>query len=335
MRPVVFPVRPATKNARRSLATVPFAALFSVTVVGCSSEDPAASSPEPGAVELRDEHSFESHSELFIDTVTTAAGGEVEACWSGVEEDLLCHPAAPVQSLFLLRISEADPQAVVARILANELSDYVDATLRHSVADGETCANLGDFLAGEEAIDIDTEYYESDQHSYLMLFSNGTSLGQGTLSMTLLKPGGSTTELAGPSGCGELQYEADLSHLTPLELPSSGPWVVDWRGLTRAGDGGEVPFSSIDRLLIGFYEGRDVAYLEENIFDIEEDPQATFWELELDGQRSADLALAEDADGERFAGFARETEGVWLLGLLCKSCQNPAPVLLTIIEPVP
>jgi hypothetical protein len=33
-----------------------------------------------------------------------------------------------------------------------------------------------------------------------------------------------------------------------------------------------------------------------------------------------------------FAGFSRN-DGIWALGLLCTTCQNPAPVVLTILEP--
>ena len=36
--------------------------------------------------------------------------------------------------------------------------------------------------------------------------------------------------------------------------------------------------------------------------------------------------------GELFTGFDRGP-GVWLLALMCSTCQNPAPILLTVLEP--
>jgi hypothetical protein len=47
---------------------------------------------------------------------------------------------------------------------------------------------------------------------------------------------------------------------------------------------------------------------------------------------SANLADAKDANGNAFSGFT-STSGTWALGLLCSTCQNPAPIALTILQP--
>ena len=58
------------------------------------------------------------------------------------------------------------------------------------------------------------------------------------------------------------------------------------------------------------------------------------YDIKLPGGRTADLAKAtERKTGETFPGFARTETGTWMLALTCSKCQNPAPVLLTIIEP--
>ena len=43
-------------------------------------------------------------------------------------------------------------------------------------------------------------------------------------------------------------------------------------------------------------------------------------------------ATARDGGGA-FPGFDTDADGVWLVGLLCSGCQNPAPVVLSILEP--
>jgi hypothetical protein len=76
-----------------------------------------------------------------------------------------------------------------------------------------------------------------------------------------------------------------------------------------------------------------VADIEDQILDLE--LMATqMYEIGLSGGRTADLELGlERTSGEPFSGFERSEEGVWLLALMCSSCQNPAPVVLTVLSP--
>jgi len=136
-----------------------------------------------------------------------------------------------------------------------------------------------------------------------------------------------------PTGCGMLNFTADLESLTKLSVPAAGPWLLDWRDIKRDGQGNEVPFEKIDGVTVGFYAGRTVTDLEARIFDIEL-IATNLWDVKLKGGRTADLATAtERTSGETFSGFARADAGTWMLALTCSKCQNPAPVVLTIVEP--
>ncbi|MBN1609054.1 MAG: hypothetical protein JW940_20670 [Polyangiaceae bacterium] len=102
--------------------------------------------------------------------------------------------------------------------------------------------------------------------------------------------------------------------------------------MTRNGQGNELIYATIDRLLIGFYKEKTPADLEARFFDIET-LATSLWELALTGGRTADLVQAvEHGTDAAFEGFTR-TDGVWILALLCSTCQNPAPVVLTILDP--
>jgi len=181
----------------------------------------------------------------------------------------------------------------------------------------------------------------------MLIFTTGTSPGVGARSMVFVKPTSesSNREVTAPNGCELLDFEANLRDAEPVRVPRSGPWKISWRSLDRDGGGNQVPFNQIDKLLLAFYEGRDVGYLEDNIFDIEL-MASSLWELPLDNEREANLAdasLRDATSGEgsagatdtsdSFDGFDTDAEGVWLLGLFCSKCQNPAPVLLSILQP--
>ena len=56
--------------------------------------------------------------------------------------------------------------------------------------------------------------------------------------------------------------------------------------------------------------------------------------MKLADGKTADLSTATDrASGAAFPGFNRPETGTWMLALTCSKCQNPAPVVLTILQP--
>ena len=111
-----------------------------------------------------------------------------------------------------------------------------------------------------------------------------------------------------------LDFSADLASLTKLPVPVAGPWILDWRDITRDGQGSTVPIQKIDGVTIGFYAGMTVADLQARIFDIELIATA-LWDVKLAGGRTADLAtaMASDRHTARLL-FQRVNERSSLLG---------------------
>src|SRR5690606_18417789 len=156
----------------------------------------------------------------------------------------------------------------------------------------------------------------------MAVVTRGTTPGLGAMTMAFVRPTAASTNtaVAIPTGCSAdetsslLSFTADLHTLTPVQLPAAGPWVVDRSELSRDGGGGDIGAANIDRLLIGFFQGKTVADLEANILDLEyDDPVMDYytgaWELPLDRVEHADLAQAtERGTGAPFPGFT-QTDG--------------------------
>lgn len=333
----------------KSLARI--AALGAACAAACS-ESPSANDPSDSApISLVDANNYTTNSQLSIPSVEVAADTDISICWSDLSSDLMCHGIEPtehidnVAMLRFLHLSEAD---VEARLTAGELSQSeVSGYLEYLTDAEETCTKLSNMSFLGTPIELDQEFVEGDEHVYMLIFTTGTSPGVGARSMVFVKPTSqsSNREVAAPNGCELLDFEANLRNSEPVRVPRSGPWTVSWRSLKRDGGGNEVPFNQIDKLLLAFYEGRDVSYLEDNIFDIEL-LATSVWELAIDNEREANLSdarlrpqLAENGSAgaadasDSFEGFETDAEGVWLLGLFCSKCQNPAPVLLSIVRP--
>jgi hypothetical protein len=292
-----------------------------------------------GNVLLHDENNYSTTASLAIPTVETTAGADIDICWSAVKDDLQCHAVSAtgdLDNVSLLRISHLSQEQVKLRVAAGTLSmsdvaGYLEFRTDHSV----TCTKLSAFSFFGTVIDVPSQYIESSDYTYLLLFAHGTTPGQGARTMTFLKPtaASTNTKVDAPTGCGMLDFSADLASLTKLPVSAAPPWILDWRDITRDGQGIEPPFQKIDGVTIGFYAGMSVADLQAHIFDIEM-IATSLWDIKLAGGRTADLSTATDrASGAAFPGFNRPETGTWMLALTCSKCQNPAPVLLTILQP--
>lgn len=306
---------------------------------GCGDSGDGSADKGSGAnVVLRDENNYLSTSALDIPVVETAVS-DIDVCWSDLDSDLQCHDVAPeadVDTVALLRFLNLTEEQVEGRLASGQLaSSEVDRYVDYKTDHQSTCTKLSAMSFFGTPVDVGEEYFESEDHRYMLLFNKGTTPGVGARTMTFVKPTATSTNtrVEAPSGCGLLDFSADLSSLTPVSIPASGPWVVDWRNVERDSQGNPIAYEMIDGALIGFYEGKTVADVEAEIFDIELIATA-LWELRLTGGRSADLANAQKrGSGEPFAGFDTGQSGTWLLGLMCSACQNPAPLILTVLSP--
>jgi hypothetical protein len=129
-----------------------------------------------------------------------------------------------------------------------------------------------------------------------------------------------------------LNFTASLSR-DFVELPAEGPWVVNWAAVTLDSQQQPFPGPKVDLLQLGFIANTTVEALETDILHLENNA-AQIFELEFQGARMADLSQAtERTSGAPFAGFANGQAGVWVLVLRCSTCQNPTPVLLSVLQP--
>lgn len=181
------------------------------------------------------------------------------------------------------------------QLTQSQVAGCLDYNTDHSA----TCAKLSQLSFFGTSIDVPSECAKSPTFTYLLLISRGTTPGVGARTMVFLKPTALPTNarVDVPSGCRLLDFSADPSSLTKLPVRVAGPWVIDWRDITRDGQRNPVPFERIDGITVGFYAGMAVADLQSRIFDIEL-IATTLWDFKLTGGRTADLSLA-NGPGER------------------------------------
>ena len=307
----------------------------------CSGSDGVE--PTGNAV-IKDENNYTTTSTLTIPHVETAPGADLTVCWTTLATDLLGHAVDPVTDIdavtFLqipnLTEAEIATQFAAGTFAATKVSLSRDYRVDHTVVPATTCASLSMFKLGASYLAPAQDYVVDAGVKYMLLFATGTTPGTGSKSMVFLDPVATSavTTVNAPEGAPILQFSADLTTPLPVSIPAAGPWVVDWSQLTRDGAGSTVIFQKIDSLLVGYYPGMTVADLQARALDYDRISPTTLYQVAiLDGARSADLATTANALGQPFPGFA-QTSGVWAVGLLCSSCQVPAPIAISILNPI-
>jgi hypothetical protein len=318
-------------------------------LVACGGGTPAATGPK-GNVVFEDVNNYTSQTSLMIPKVTTASGADLMVCWSSLQKDLLCHDiTAPggtngIDNVGFAQIRNV-PQADVADQLAvgqfddNLANVYGD--FYTSQAPGSTCAMLSQFKLGEFVVPA-TDYVAPAANqtiTYMLVFTTGTAPAVGAKSMLFLEPSttSTVTTVNAVDACAAtppvLSFQATLGQDMPISATDSSKWHVDWSKLTKDSFGNEVRFTKIDKVLIGFYQGKTKADLQTNFKDIEVSA-TTLYEVAVPiGARDVKLGDAKVRGGTTaFPGFA-QTDGVWAIAVTCSKCQVPAPVLMTILVP--
>jgi hypothetical protein len=287
---------------------------------------------------LYDQNNYQFTSRMEIPVVETASGVDIDVCWTDVVSDFDCNSVDPlndIDAFALLRfrgVSEAEIGELLTRGELNQST--VDGYLTFDTDHESTCAKLSSLTVFGSPVDVTEEYQESDDNVYAFLFTRGTTVGAGTVTMVFGRPnGGSTnTTLDAPPGCGIRDFTPDLSAIEPVMLPLDAPWLLDWSMLTRDGQGNPIAFSRIDGLMLSFFTGVTLSEIEDRIGELDDIATESF-RLDIGGERSARLTDTRDSLGQSFTGFSRTEVGIWLLTLTCSNCFDSAPLVLAILEP--
>ena len=313
---------------------------------------PGTSTPTwpKGNVVFKDVNNYTSVTDLMIPKVTTASGADLMVCWNQLQNDLLCHPITQpgmgngIDNVGFAQIRNIPQSDVADQLAVGQFDDNlatVYGDFYTAQAPGQTCAMLSQFKLGEFVVPA-TDYVQppgTQTITYMLVFTTGTTPAVGAKSMLFLEPSttSTVTTVNAVDACAAtppvLSFQATLGQDMPISATDSSKWHVDWSQITKDSFGYEVRFGKIDKVLIGFYQGKTKADVQANFKDIEVSA-TTLYEVAVPvGARDVKLGDAKVRGGTTpFPGFA-QTDGVWAIAVTCSKCQVPAPVLMTILVP--
>ena len=296
-----------------------------------------------GNVVFMDTNNYTSTTELHIPVVQTASGADLNICWDALMKDLLCHNIEGTNSInnvSFLKIpnmthDQVSDALAVGQLDENRVAKYGDYNTSQ-ITTSSKCAMLSQFKLGASIVPA-TDYVAPSgmEISYMLLFTTGTTPGVGSKSMLFLDPSGSGSTVAAVDACSTnvLDFQATLGTPMMISATDSSKWHVDWSQLTKDSFGNPVLFTKIDKVLVGYYQGKTAADLMTNFKDIELIATKLYEVSVAPGARDVMLGDAKERGGSAsFPGFT-QTDGVYAMAVQCGKCQVPAPVLLSILQP--
>jgi hypothetical protein len=292
-------------------------------------------------------------STLTFPPVWVAPRSNLQFDWSGVTADFGRHALDPKKDLDTILVIEWDLNLVDLQTKINAdalvMRDLTMVPPLLFATDGiTTSARLLDFtfngspIGGDlTSVDqlmlfFDPSAYDPSTHTFTMIASTGSVIGQGTrmIQTFLIDPASTNTLVAMTTGSSRLDFRADLTKLVPTTIPAGQPKVTfDWGRMKTNAMGDDFSGANAERITSAFI-GRfleSAAELSGDKFLDLEQLALTLYRRDVDTGTSVDLSTFQDRDGRGFAGI--DGTGTWLLGVQCGDCRNPAPWYITVLEP--
>ena len=274
-------------------------------------------------------YTFESQIALL--TVEVEPGADVVVDWSDTDFRGRDFDGTPDQ-VALLGCADTK-QELIDKLDANLLTqDSCSTSFLFDTEPGQSSVNASEFeivgnplVPGEEFLDDDRNWIFS-----LLDVAGGRDEALISTFVNFIESEEATT-VALQNDSTDLEFTVALDG-TPIEARAGGTTIIDWSSFLDGGvDVFGNPFDDIraDELLVARFDTTDVSEIEAEFLQL--DTQAAeLYRMSVFGSTAADMSLAADTDGNTFGGFT--TEGIWLVGVGCTGCLNPAPLLLSVVE---
>jgi len=299
-------------------------------------------------VKLTQANNFTAMSSLMISSAPAASGQDLSICWDQLTTDIQGHAVTPATDInqvtfvpALGTTAQVEGWLNTGQLGNSKISGGGAYVFKPNGS--STCAMLSQFsVVGNDASKYKpSDFKTQDGISYLVVFNTGMQLGLGARTMLFLTPSTSETNtmIKVTNTSSTLSYHADLHDLVKPTFDATKPPVIDWSAVTLDGQGITIDKSAVSRVLVGFYKGKAVSNLEAGFLNLDQKTEAAggptvSWQLSISSGQTANLAAAVGRNNEPpLTSFAMTDQGTWLFGGFCDGCQNPAPVIVTILDP--
>lgn len=286
-----------------------------------------------GTLEFTDSNNYSYESTISIQSVPAAPG--VEPCfdWSQLTTDIRGRPFDGDVDEAYFTLMEQSQEATIIKFEQNTfLNDDAAAPYGDNPSDEERSVCANEFEVAGNRFEVDDFIPGGDWLITLAKARNSPAGGVDPVMSLFVVPeeGSTTSEFAVRDDSMTLTIDA-LDLMSAPRIPVSRRTnKADWSNVMQDVYGNSYSNQDGDDLFLAWFDVSSVAEIEEQFLTLDTAAAelyrrrvATFVTLE-------DLSSATDAQGRAFPGFRRD--GIWVFGIACSQCTNPAPLLLSVLD---
>ena len=300
-----------------------------------------------GTIVASEANNYKFTSSLMLNPVKVKPMSDLTFDWGGVTKDFLGQPVnakTQLNTIFLLLVSlpsstfemqlNNDTFATSSMIIPGPPPSFLPTggvtttTLYNNFqsADGPVTADNGGMY-------LDASMYTPSNSTYVLAAQTGTDMVGTDIRMLQsfeLDPTSTNTTVKLTNTSTTLTYSADLHSLHPTGVPANTPnLTLDWGQIQTNALGQPFVATNIANAIVGHYS-ETPAQLETQFLDLQTISQ-DLYTAEIPSGSVLDFTQLKDKGGNSFPGV--DSNGTWLVALICSGCRNPAPYYLTILEP--
>jgi hypothetical protein len=324
---------------------------------GSSSTSSQSVTCTDGTIVAGEANDYSFSSSLMLHPVKVKPMSDLTFNWGGVTKNFLgqtVNAETDLNAIFLLLVSL--PAATFEMQLNNDSFSTSSIVIpgpppSFLPTGGVTMTTLyNNFISANGPVDstmaamyLDATTYTPSNSTFVIAAQTGTNMiGSGIqmLQSFELDPSSTNTTVNLTNSSTTLTYTANLHSLHPTGVPAATPGLtIDWSQLATNGLGetlsedgspGTVPRTNIGNAIVGHYT-QTPAQLESQFLDLQT-IATDLYKADIPSGESLDFTTLMDDKGNSFPGV--DSNGTWLVALLCTNCRNPAPYYLTVLEPV-
>lgn len=301
------------------------------------------------SVTLYDDSNYSFSNDLTLAHTVVKDATDLTFDWTNVTSDIFDNdldPATDIKSV-LISLWPFSPAEIAEKLKTDDLSSTFAIGAISAYPNGAfTSENLLDFtLFGEPLpeedvwkwFDTSTPGYAFAQDKHTFLFSVSGAIDakrdQRILKTFNIDPTATELSVSLDNSSTSLEYEVDLVTPVAVAVPvGNAALELDWSGLTKTSLGKEYRGTDVTEVVIAHYD-MTREQLEDNFLKLRELATAQWGTTDIAGT-SIELRDLKNESGAAFTGITGD--GLWLAAMFCNvSCNNPAPISLTFLEPCP